>query len=88
MLPIPVEMALKKIGHDIRTARLKKRLPMKLLAEMAAISRTTLTKVEKGDPSVAFGIYAAIMFLLEMRLIDTTQIEDEKLPKRVRLPKR
>ncbi|MDB6081707.1 MAG: hypothetical protein JWO53_979 [Chlamydiia bacterium] len=98
-LPIPVKKGLRKIGQDIRNARLRRRIPMELMAERASISRTTLTKVEKGDPSVAFGIYASIIFVLGLVsqlacLFDADNdhvgrsLEEEKLPKRIRLPKK
>ena len=35
-----------------------------LVAERAGISRASLWKVEKGDPSVAMGIYAAVLHAL------------------------
>ena len=34
------------------------------MAERAGISRASLWKVEKGDPSVAMGIYAAVLHAL------------------------
>ncbi|MBS2008083.1 MAG: hypothetical protein JST01_13635 [Cyanobacteria bacterium SZAS TMP-1] len=96
--PIPVRRALRKLGQDIRDARLHRRIPTALLAERASISRTTLYKVEKGDENVAMGTYATIMFSLGMidrvaDLADQThdalgrQLERERLPKRIRLPK-
>jgi len=51
--PIPVRRALRKLGQDIRDARRRRRIPMEIMAERASISRTTLTKVEKGDPGVS-----------------------------------
>jgi len=97
-LPIPVKKALRKLGEDIRYARLRRRITMKLMAERAFISRTTLTKVEAGDPSVALGIYATVIFILGRvsnlaSLIDLSKdglgrtLDEENLPKRVRLPK-
>ena len=45
-LPIPVKKALRKLGEDIRYARLRRRITMKLMAERAFISRTTLTSLK------------------------------------------
>lgn len=98
-LPIPVKTALRKLGHSFRNARIRRRIPMELMAKRASISRTTLTKVEKGDPSVSLGIYASIMFILGMlsNLADLfgmekdeigRNFEEENLPQRVRLPHR
>jgi len=96
-LPIPVKRALRKLGQDIKDARKRRRIPMALLAERARISRSTLTKVEKGDESVALGIYAAVLFALGLveglgNLADPStdaigrSIEERNLPERVRLP--
>lgn len=97
-LPIPVKRALRKMGEDIRAARLRRRIPMSIMAERAFISRATLGKVEKGDAGVSLGTYATILFVLGMidRLADIVSLpndftgqslEDETLPLRIRLPK-
>jgi transcriptional regulator with XRE-family HTH domain len=97
-LPIPAKRALRKLGQDIRDARKRRRLPMELLAERARISRSTLTKVEKGDEAVALGIYAAVLFALGLidglgNLADPSgdaigrSLEERNLPQRIRLPK-
>ena len=94
-LPLPVKRALSKLGEDIRAARLRRRITATLMAERAFITRTTLGKVEKGDPGVSLGTYATILFILGLasrleELVDVRndtlglQLEDERLPKRVR----
>jgi DNA-binding XRE family transcriptional regulator len=97
-LPIPVRRALRKLGQDIRDARRRRRIPSVVLAERASISRTTLVKVEKGEPGVSLGIYATVLFVLG--LVDRLSIladvrhdarglelEEEHLPQRIRRPK-
>ncbi|MCP5115756.1 MAG: XRE family transcriptional regulator [bacterium] len=80
----------------MRDARRRRRIPVALLAQRASISRTTLNKVEKGDPGVSMGIYATVLFSLKMaeRLADVADprhdalglaLEEEHLPKRIRL---
>lgn len=97
-LPIPVKKALRKLGQDIRNGRLRRRITMALMAERASISRTTLTKVEKGDPSVSLGIYASVLFVLGVTsqlaaLMDGKNdelgrmLEEERLPQRIRMPR-
>jgi hypothetical protein len=65
------------------------------MAERASISRTTLDKVEKGDPGVSMGIYARVLFVLGMAerlagLADARSdevglaLDEEQLPKRIR----
>lgn len=96
-LPIPVIKVLSKIGHDINEARRRRRISMQLMAERSGLSRATIGKIEKGDPSTSMGGYAAVLFVLGMEkrlseLVDSVhdvvgrRLEDEKLPKRVRVP--
>ena len=56
--------ALRKLGADIQIARKRRRLTMTIVAERAFISRNTLTRVERGDPAVALGIYSTVLFVL------------------------
>lgn len=97
-LPIPAIKALRKIGQDINDARRRRRITISLMAERANVSRATIGKIEKGDQTTSIGGYASVLFVLGMidrlgDLVDAAhdltgrQLEDEKLPKRVRLPK-
>ena len=72
---------------------------MALLAERASISRTTLSKVERGSHGVSIGIYAKVLFVLGMtdrvaQLADIRSDEvglglaHEQLPQRIRRPTR
>ena len=75
--PVPVGRALRKLGHDIRDARRRRRIPVAIMAERASISRMTLNKVEKGEPGVSMGTYATVLFALGMadRLADLADPE-------------
>ena len=97
--PIPVGRALRKLGSDVRDARRRRRIPVALMAERASISRTTLNKVEKGDPGVSLGNYATVLFVLGLleHLRDLAdhrndavglELEEERLPQRIRRPRR
>ena len=55
---------LKQMGEQIKLARLRRNLSVELVSERAEISRATLWNVEKGSPSVAIGIYAAVLHAL------------------------
>jgi transcriptional regulator with XRE-family HTH domain len=98
-VPIPVARALRKLGHDIRDTRRRRRIPVAILAERASISRMTLSRIEKGDPRTSLGAYATVLFALGMadRLADVAdprhdtvglQLEEEHLPERIRLTPR
>lgn len=95
-LPLPVRRLLRKLGSDIRDARLRRRIRAATMAERALISRTTLSKVERGDPGVSMGIYATVLFVVGMEdglaeLADRSRdglgldLLEERLPQRVRL---
>ena len=94
-LPVPVRRALRKLGHDIRDARRRRRIPVAIMAERASISRMTLSKLERGEPGVSVGRYATVLFVLGMvdRLADLADprddavglaLDEEHLPQRIR----
>ena len=58
------EKILAQMGEQIKLARLRRKLSTELVAERASISRATLWAIEKGSPSVAIGIYAAVLHAL------------------------
>lgn len=71
---------LETMGEQIKLARLRRSLSTALVAERADISRATLWKVEKGDPSVAIGIYAAVLHALNNMDSDLLLVaKDDKL---------
>ena len=86
------------MGEQIKLARLRRRLSAELVAERAGISRATLWNVEKGSPSVAIGLYAAVLhalgnmdsdFLLVAKDDEFGRtLQDLELPVRRRAPKK
>jgi len=98
-LPLRVQRALAKLGSDIQDARKRRRIPVRVMAERALIAPGTLVKIERGDPGVAIGFYASVLFVLGMsdrfgEIVDAARdelglsLESERLPKRVRWPRR
>lgn len=94
-LPIPVTRALRKLGHDIKDARRRRRIAMAIVAQRASISKPTLIRVERGDPGVSIASYATVLFVIGMvdRLADLVdpkndpvglQLEEGNLPQRIR----
>lgn len=55
------EEYLKKMGEQIKLARLRRNLSVLVICERADISRSTLWQIEKGNPSVAIGSYANVL---------------------------
>ena len=96
--PIPVKKVLKKLGNDIKEARIRRKIPTALMAERIGISRNTLRSIENGVPSVSVGLYVTAIYILGMldRVKDLADIAfdsvgqalmSETLPKRVVLKK-
>lgn len=96
-IPLPAVRALRKLGQDIRDARRRRRITMKLMAERTGLSLTTIGKIQKGDPTTSIGNYASGLFVLGMvhRLEDVAdvihdsvgrQMDEDRLPQRIRLP--
>ena len=54
------------VAEQIKLARKRRKLSSALVAEKAKISRQTLWKVEKGDPSVSIGAYLSVLFALRL----------------------
>jgi len=63
LLPATEEI-LRTMGEQIKLARLRRNISVELVAERAGISRATVYNVERGSPSVAIGIYAAVLHAL------------------------
>ena len=85
--------ALRKMGEDIREARLRRKLPMEVVAQRAATSRPTISRIEKGDPSVGIGIVAAVLQALNLLenladVVDPARDEVGQSITREELPKR
>lgn len=60
------EQILKKMGTQIKRARLRRNIRAELLAERAGISKATLSAIEKGVSTVSIGAYAVVLFSLGM----------------------
>ena len=94
-LPIPVERAIRKLGHDISLARRRRHISQASLATRMGASLSTVRRMEKGDVRVPVHFYGRALHVfgeiqaLE-RLLDTASDDigltmmDEQLPQRVR----
>lgn len=57
---------LETMGEQFKLARKRRKLTMQQVSERAGISRTTLTSIEKGDPSVGLGSYFNVLRTYEL----------------------
>ncbi len=97
-LPLKARRALIKLGGDITIARKKRRISTVSMAERAFISRSTLAKIEKGNPTVSIGAYLTVLAILGLiegvgDIADRSKdvigldIEESRLPQRI-VPRR
>jgi len=96
VLPATLRRSLAKFGADVAVARRKRQLTVAMMAERLGVAKSTYLRVEKGDPSVALGVYAMALFVLGFGdalgdLVDARRddqgllLDMERLPKRVRV---
>lgn len=97
-LPLPAAQALRKLGRDLALARRKRGIATADMASRIFVSRDTLWRLERGDPTVAIGTLATATFILQMhdRLAQLAtpatdalalSLDEDRLPKRIRRPK-
>lgn len=64
--PFAIEAALKKLGSDLRTARVRRNLTLEEVAEKIGVSRQVVARAEGGKPSVAIAVYAALLWTFRL----------------------
>ena len=61
------QKVLEKMGENIKLARKRRKLTTIQVAERADINRSTLTEIEKGNPSVSMGAYFKTLRVLGLQ---------------------
>lgn len=64
-MPPAVLVSLRELGGNLSIARKRRREPRTLWADRIGVSEPTLTRMEKGDPSVSMGVYATALWLMD-----------------------
>ena len=54
------------VGEQIRLARLRRNLSVAQVAERATCSPLTVSRIEKGAPTVAIGICLRVLYALQL----------------------
>ena len=94
-IPLPAAHALRKLGRDIALARRKRGISTEDMAARLFVSRNTLWRLERGDPTVALGTLATAAFILQLhdRLANLAapatdalglNLDEQRLPQRIR----
>ncbi len=63
-MPPRVSAQLRELGENLAVARKRRRESLKAWAQRIGISEPTMMRMERGDPSVALGIYATALWLM------------------------
>ena len=61
------EKIIKQLGENIKLARLRRYYSMAQVSERAGISRSTLSKLESGNPGVTLDTLVKVMFILGLQ---------------------
>lgn len=77
--PFPaIEKQMTALGQRLREARLRRGISTLLFSERMNVSRDTLNRLEKGDPSIAMGTYVRALRVLGVEKdLDKVAQDDE-----------
>lgn len=98
-LPLPAAHALRKMGHDLALARRKRGISTADMAARLFVSRDTLWRLERGDPTVALGTLVSAAFVLQLhdRIASLAapatdslalELDERRFPERIRHPRK
>src|SRR5512133_1275630 len=94
-IPLPAAHTLGKPGRDLAVARRKRGISTADMAGRLFVSRDTLWRLERGDPTVSMGTLATAAFVLQLheRLAGLAtpasdglalSLDERRLPQRIR----
>lgn len=94
-IPLPAAHALRKLGRDLALARRKRGISTADMAARLFVSRDTLWRLERGDPTVSLGTLFTAAFVLQLhdRLANLAapardelalSLDERRLPQRIR----
>jgi transcriptional regulator with XRE-family HTH domain len=97
-IPLPAAHALRKLGRELALARRKRGISTEDMAARLFVSRSTLWRMERGDPTIAMGTLATAAFILQFneRLANLAApatdavglaLDERRVPKRIRRPR-
>ncbi|MDR1911255.1 MAG: helix-turn-helix domain-containing protein [Helicobacteraceae bacterium] len=96
--PFAVESALKRLGQNLRTARLRRRLTQAQLSEKIGVGTRAISDAEKGKPTTAVSTYMALFWAFDLldnikdaadplKDAEGLRLEALRAPRRARTPK-
>lgn len=90
--PAAITETLERLGRNIRTARLRRRLRQVELGRRIGVSRFAVANIEKGKPTTAIAAYLGALWALGLldqmdHVADPDDDEEGKVLERARSPK-
>ena len=64
--PYPVEKAVKRLGENLRTARIRRGMTVEDVDERIGTGRRAVTDAEKGKASTGIVVYAGLLWLYDL----------------------
>lgn len=64
--PYPVEQAIKSLGTNLRTARLRRNLTIEDVANKIGTGTRAVMDAEKGKPSTGIAVYVALLWTYDL----------------------
>jgi transcriptional regulator with XRE-family HTH domain len=79
--PYPVESAIKRLGENLRLARLRRNLTIEEVAEKIGTGPRAIMGAEKGKPTTSLATYVALLWIYDLMepvntLADSTKDEE------------
>ncbi|MDY3942665.1 MAG: helix-turn-helix transcriptional regulator [Alloprevotella sp.] len=71
------------VGEQIKLARLRRNLSVAQIAERATCSPLTVSRIEKGSPTVSIGIYLRVLYALQLEDDILLIAKDDELGRRL-----
>ena len=66
LLPRKIAEKLRIAGEQIRLARLRRNYTSALVADRAQCSELTVSKIERGEPTVSMGAYLRVLYAMQL----------------------
>ena len=64
--PYPVEQAIRRLGANLRTARLRRNLTIEEVAQKIGTGPRAVMDAEKGKPSTGIAVYTALLWTYDL----------------------
>jgi transcriptional regulator with XRE-family HTH domain len=74
---------LTQLGENIRLARKRRKYTQTLISERSGMSRLTIRKIERGDPTVSLGHYITMLGILNLAKNLTKVASDDELGRKL-----